>query len=258
MKSVVIIIALLLVGVVALVLLRDTNDTGLYTQAEAQVIAQDWVLNQSPTYTHDGMDLALVSENVIVPDAEYEFVFTFDSRAAGYGDRSDEMSAQVITPHEIRVAVASGEVVSAVTDGVYDEMRDTMIGGTVEPTVMTVEVYFMRVVDGQESIVAVEREVPTTEAVGRSALEALLAGPTVAEEATGMSSAINEGVVLQGLDITAGVATADFSARLQEDVAGSATVMAIREQIEKTLLQFETVNEVVISIDGEVEEILQP
>lgn len=258
MKSVVIIIAVLLIGAVALVLLRDTNDTGLYTQAEAQVTAQDWVLNQSPTYTQDGMDLVLVSDSVIVPDEEYEFVFTFDSRAAGYGDRSDEMAAQVITPHEIRVTVSSGEVISAVTDGVYDEVRGTMIGETIEPTTTTVEVYFMRVVDGQESIVAVEREIPTTEAVGRSALEALLAGPTAVEEANGMSTAINEGVVLQSLDITAGVATADFSARLQEDVAGSATVMAIREQIEKTLLQFETVNEVVISIDGETEEILQP
>jgi spore germination protein GerM len=35
-------------------------------------------------------------------------------------------------------------------------------------------------------------------------------------------------------------------------------VMAIREQIEKTLLQFETIDDVVISINGETEEVLQP
>lgn len=34
--------------------------------------------------------------------------------------------------------------------------------------------------------------------------------------------------------------------------------MAIREQIEKTLLQFETIDDVVISINGETEEVLQP
>jgi spore germination protein GerM len=34
--------------------------------------------------------------------------------------------------------------------------------------------------------------------------------------------------------------------------------MAIRNQIERTLLQFDDINEVVISINGESEEILQP
>ena len=63
---------------------------------------------------------------------------------------------------------------------------------------------------------------------------------------------------LQDLVIEDGVATADFNARLDEGVAGSAMVMAIRGQIEQTLLQFPTVDEVVISVDGETEEVLQP
>ncbi|MDD3123440.1 MAG: GerMN domain-containing protein, partial [Candidatus Izemoplasmatales bacterium] len=54
------------------------------------------------------------------------------------------------------------------------------------------------------------------------------------------------------------VATVDFNEKLQEGVAGSATVMAIRNQIERTLLQFDYITEVVISINGDSEEILQP
>lgn len=63
---------------------------------------------------------------------------------------------------------------------------------------------------------------------------------------------------LQSLEIEDGVAQVDFSQDLDEGVAGSARVMALREQIKKTLLQFETVDEVVISVDGQTEGILQP
>jgi spore germination protein GerM len=54
-----------------------------------------------------------------------------------------------------------------------------------------------------------------------------------------------------------GVAYADFSSELEVS-GGSAMVMMIREQIEKTLLQFETIDSVVISIEGDSEEVLQP
>lgn len=133
-----------------------------------------------------------------------------------------------------------------------DEINDEI------PEMMTVSLYFVRVVDGQEEIEAVAREIPATEAVGRAAIQELLAGPLPQEEAEGLSTVINEGTELQSLHIDDGVAWADFNQRLQEGVAGSAWVMAIRSQIEQTLSQFETVDEVIISIDGETEEILQP
>ena len=258
MNKVVVLALIVLAAVVAFFVLRDTGEPEVFTQEESQLIAQNWMETMSPTYTFDGMDLALVSEEVRVPDTEYEFIFAFDSRAAGYGDRSDEMAAQVITPHETRVVVTSGVVTSAITDGVYDEMTAQMVEVPAEPTTMTVQVFFVEVEDGEERIVARDREVAETVAVGRAAVEALLAGPTEAELAEGLTTAINDGVVLQDLVIADGVATADFNAQLDEGVAGSAMVMAIRGQIEQTLLQFDTVTEVVISIDGETEEILQP
>ncbi len=127
-----------------------------------------------------------------------------------------------------------------------------------EPEVTLVNLYFLTVIDGQEAIVEVRRQILVTESVERAAIAALLAGPLPSEEAEGLTTAINQGTELLDLHISDGVARVDFNQRLQEGVAGSAWVGAIRQQIERTLLQFETVDEVIISIEGNVEEILQP
>ena len=50
----------------------------------------------------------------------------------------------------------------------------------------------------------------------------------------------------------------DFSRELNDGVAGSCKVMAIRSQITQTLKQFSEIKGVVISVDGEAEEVLQP
>jgi hypothetical protein len=103
----------------------------------------------------------------------------------------------------------------------------------------------------------VGRTVPWTPAPARAALEALLAGPTEAERASGYATSINPGVTIRGLVVENGVATADFSEEL-ERTGGSCLVTAIRAQIERTLLQFPAVRSVRISIAGRTEDILQP
>jgi len=108
------------------------------------------------------------------------------------------------------------------------------------------------------AVFATERTIPNTTAVGTAAINELLEGPTATESAEGYATSINDGVTLQSLTIENGVAYADFSSQLDEDIGGSCLVTSIRAQIEETLLQFPTVNSVVISIDGETEEILQP
>jgi spore germination protein GerM len=102
------------------------------------------------------------------------------------------------------------------------------------------------------------REVAKTDAPARAALLELLAGPTEAEKAQGFVTSINQGVTLKSLVIEEGVASADFSARLGEGVGGSCWVSAIRAQITETLKQFPSVENVLISIEGESEYILQP
>lgn len=104
----------------------------------------------------------------------------------------------------------------------------------------------------------VKRQIEKTEAIGRAALEELLKGPTQEEKDAGYFTSINPGVKIQKLIITDGVAKVDFDKQLEFQVGGSCRVAAIRAEIIQTLKQFPTVNDVIISIDGRTEDILQP
>ena len=104
----------------------------------------------------------------------------------------------------------------------------------------------------------VEREIPQTQAIARAAIEELLKGPTETEESQDFFTSINAGVKIQKLTIENGVAKIDFDAQLEFQVGGSCRVSAIRSQIIETLKQFSTVDSVIISIDGRIEDILQP
>lgn len=108
-------------------------------------------------------------------------------------------------------------------------------------------------------VFAVEREIPKIEAIGSAALWELLKGPISEEQEAGFFTSINQGVALKGLKIEKnGTAVADFNEQLQSGVGGSCRVSAIRAQITETLKQFPTIKNVVISIDGRTEDILQP
>lgn len=104
----------------------------------------------------------------------------------------------------------------------------------------------------------VEREIPKTLAVARASLEELLKGPTEEEKSKGFSTNINPGVKIQKLTIENGTAKVDFDAQIEFQVGGSCRVGAISHQIMETLKQFPTVSEVIISVDGRTEDILQP
>ncbi len=110
--------------------------------------------------------------------------------------------------------------------------------------------------------VAVERQVLKTSAAARASIEALLRGATQKENNQGFISSINPGVRIQKLTIDPpfGEKTAkiDFDEQLEFQVGGSCRVASIRAQITDTLKQFPTVENVIISINGRTEDILQP
>ncbi len=129
--------------------------------------------------------------------------------------------------------------------------------------IMKIKVYFNNnQMDPEVScnkVFAVGRDIPKIEAVGSAALWQLLFGPTQEEKNAGFYTSINQGVTLKGLAIDKnGTATADFDSQLENGVGGSCKVSAIRAQITQTLKQFPTIKNVVISIDGRTEDILQP
>ncbi|GEM_PF-2791975 len=254
------IIVLVLVLAIFLVWAFMGTEEVEYTQEEAEVIASEWVRENSPTYLErGGEDLTLQSAEELDRNV-YEFVFAFEAMFAGYGPvEEDEMAAQVITDHLIRVVVENGQVVEAITNEEYDEMNlelvDEVPVDEEEEEIATVNLYFVQIVDEMEEIVSVEREIELLNGMEYSALVALLEGPTQEEMDEGYSTSIPEGADLLSLEIEEGLAVADFSSEIDPG-GGSAWVMSIRDQVSNTLLQFETVDQVEILVEGE--EGLQP
>lgn len=115
---------------------------------------------------------------------------------------------------------------------------------TVAPAERTVNAYFVR---GEK--VGVGHRRATGTAVARAAVEALLAGPTAAERAAGLSTAIPAGTRLLGLTIAAGTATVDLTGTFASG-GGSLSMQLRVAQVVHTLTQFPTVTRVAFHLDG--------
>jgi len=102
-------------------------------------LAQDFVKN-SPTYVYDGIDetlqlinTAAYSEKTISEDHTGDtisgcvFTFTFESSSAGYGDRSGQIVAEVITPHEAVITVDQDKIISAILDNEWDMVNQKLL-----------------------------------------------------------------------------------------------------------------------------------
>lgn len=99
---------------------------GRLSYEEAKMVAGDTVLN-SPTYKFDGFDLKYESFQIFKCPGCYEFTFSFKSHHAGYGNRTDQVLAQVITPHKIVVGFMEDKVSKIITDGKYDELKRKLL-----------------------------------------------------------------------------------------------------------------------------------
>ncbi len=120
---------------------------------------------------------------------------------------------------------------------------------------MTVKVYFFK----GDKLVEVERRVESTDPL-KAAISNLLAGPTSSEKSEGISTAIPEGVRLISSSIESGVARLDFSEEMKKYGGGSTWVIAIENQIKKTVsANCRDVENIEIFIEGiPSEESLQP
>jgi hypothetical protein len=117
----------------------ETSPFQKITQEASQSVALDFV-KQSPTFVFDGIEGSLQMTEAVTLRCPYcwQFVFEFDSAHAGYGDRTGQMLAQVITPHQAIITVENGQVTVAVMDKQWDMLLQQMIGEAPPPPPMGV------------------------------------------------------------------------------------------------------------------------
>lgn len=111
--------------------------------------------------------------------------------------------------------------------------------------------------DDCKRVYAVEKIVQKTESVAKNALEELLKGPTDQEKSQGYFSSIPAGSKLNTIKIENGTAFADFNATT-ESGGGSCSMASRVAQITQTLKQFDSVKNIIISINGRTGDIFQP
>jgi len=133
---------------------------------------------------------------------------------------------------------------------------------TGQEKITTVKIFFGNIKEDPEvlnceKVYSVEREVFENKVMVQ-ALEELLKGPTLEEQEKGYLTNINPGVNINSLIVRDNIVKVDFDEQLGFQVGGSCRVLAIRSQITETLVQFPEINDVIISINGRIEDILQP
>jgi hypothetical protein len=110
---------------------------------------------------------------------------------------------------------------------------------------MDVRVYLMQ---GDKLSVA-HRSVTRTQQVATAAMQELLAGPTAAESAHGLATAVPVGTKLLGINVSSGTATVDLSGMFAGG-GGSLSMTGRLAQVTFTLTQFPTVQQVAFHLDG--------
>lgn len=145
---------------------------------------------------------------------------------------------------------------------VFVIFKNEAVAPAPEANITTVKVHFSNnKLDPEITCVKtfpVERQIYKTQEVAFIALSELLNGPTQQETNAGYITSINEGVRINSIKIENGTAYVDFNETLEAAIGGSCRVAAIRWQITNTLKEFPTIKNVIISINGRTEDILQP
>lgn len=92
-------------------------------------IAENFV-KSSPTFAFDGIEESLAVKDMFVLESfpeQHVITIVFDSLHGGYGNRTDQMMTQAITPHTIVVTVVDGNITSAIMDETWDEINQKLL-----------------------------------------------------------------------------------------------------------------------------------
>jgi hypothetical protein len=136
---------------------------------------------------------------------------------------------------------------TATPGGTATTPPDGAPGTTAGSGTTLVTLYFTR----GEKITAVRRSVPKVSGIGAEAVKALVGGPTAAETADGLGTAIPPETRFRGLSIADGVARVDLS-KAFESGGGSLSLSLRLAQVTCTLDQFDSVRGVRFMLDGQL------
>lgn len=92
-------------------------------------IANEFVLS-SPTFAFDGMEDTLEFGPITILESfpeQYMLDVMFTSNHGGFGDRTDQIVTQALTPHVMEIIISEGAVISAVTDETWDELNNQYV-----------------------------------------------------------------------------------------------------------------------------------
>ncbi|HEX6971219.1 MAG TPA: GerMN domain-containing protein [Limnochordia bacterium] len=134
------------------------------------------------------------------------------------------------------------------------EQAPALLRAPFDASSATVRVYFLRA-DAELELVGRDRAIDPSIAGDpsgsvREAIISLLAGPTPAERAAGLTTEIPAGTRLLGVHVRDGIAYLDFSAEL-ERTAGTLAISALLDQIAHTAAAVDGVERVVLLVEGE-------
>jgi hypothetical protein len=95
-------------------------------------------LKKGSTFSFDGVPDSIEVIDVIAAESypiQYFITIAFECSQAGYGDREGQILAQVITAHEIRIALSDSVIGSAIIDNSWDELiqRPVTVGMGISP-----------------------------------------------------------------------------------------------------------------------------
>jgi hypothetical protein len=118
-------------------------------------------LRNGATFKFDGIESTIKVEETRILESypvQYIVIISFDSAHAGYGDRTGQVLAQVVTPHSAWIKVVNGEVVSAALDNTWDELNQKLIESELIPIEEARDLVIRYILETYDLTVAVPEE----------------------------------------------------------------------------------------------------
>ena len=87
-------------------------------------------LIKSPTFVYDGIieSIEIIETYTIETyPIQYTVVISFNTSHAGWGNREGTHTAQIITPHVIKINIVEVKVIEATIDDVWDEINQKQV-----------------------------------------------------------------------------------------------------------------------------------